>query len=181
MIAILGASGSGKTTLQEDLIRYCKDYKRLITYTTRPPRKGEEKEKSYHFISPGEFEILIKSDFFAERAEYNGWQYGIAKRDCLENSVAAITPSGLRTLKRNGISVFSIYLYVDRRSRLIQLLQRGDNIEEAYRRNLTDEAQFDGVSEEVDCVIYNEGYQFNRQQILLKVVDALMEKRDEIQ
>ena len=181
MIAILGASGSGKTTLQEDLIRYCKDYKRLITYTTRPPRKREEKEKSYHFISPGEFEILIKSDFFAERAEYNGWQYGIAKRDCLENSVTVITPSGLRTLKRNGISVFSIYLYVDRRSRLIQLLQRGDNIEEAYRRNLTDEAQFDGVSEEVDCVIYNEGYQFNRQQVLLKVVDALMEKRDEIQ
>ena len=38
------------------------------------------------------------------------------------------------------------------------ILQRGDNIEEAYRRSLSDVGQFDGIEGEVDYIINNDGY-----------------------
>ena len=37
-------------------------------------------------------------------------------------------------------------------------LDRGDDIEEIYRRSLSDVGQFDGVEDEVDLVISNPGY-----------------------
>ena len=52
----------------------------------------------------------------------------------------------------------SFYINVPRRDRLIKLLQRGDSIEEAYRRSLSDVGQFDGIEDEVDFVVDNEGY-----------------------
>ena len=60
----------------------------------------------------------------------------------------------------------SIYLYVDRRSRLINILARGDNIDEAYRRNLSDVGQFDEVIKEVDYVIDNTAFHMDENQVL---------------
>ena len=42
---------------------------------------------------------------------------------------------------------------------MIKILQRGDNIEEAYRRSLSDVGMFDGIADEVDFVIDNAGYE----------------------
>ena len=57
------------------------------------------------------------------------------------------------------IKIVSFYINVPRRDRLIKILQRGDNIEEAYRRSLSDVGQFDGIEDEVDFVIENNGYE----------------------
>jgi guanylate kinase len=38
------------------------------------------------------------------------------------------------------------------------MLKRGDDIEEAYRRNLSDVGQFDGIEKEVDHHLLNYGY-----------------------
>lgn len=46
-------------------------------------------------------------------------------------------------------------------TRLIKILERGDDIEEAYRRNLSDVGQFDGIKDEVDYVISNKGYSWS--------------------
>ena len=78
-------------------------------------------------------------------------QYGTAIEDCVDNKVAVLTPHGLRRMKNvPELNIISFYINVDRRERLIQLLRRGDNIEEVYRRNLSDIGQFDGVEEDVD-------------------------------
>ena len=54
-----------------------------------------------------------------------------------------------------------VYLNVDRRSRLVNILKRGDNIEEAYRRSLSDVGQFDSFDKEADKTLYNENYVFS--------------------
>lgn len=90
---------------------------------------------------------------------YNDWNYGVAKEDCTDDKVAVLTPHGLRQVSKiNDINVTSFYINVPRRDRLIKILQRGDNIEEAYRRSLSDVGQFDGIIDEVDYVINNDGY-----------------------
>jgi len=167
MIAIVGESASGKTTLVENLCHANPGYHKVVTYTTRPMRDGEQDGVDYIFISDDTFNEMIEKDKFVEHANYRGWQYGIPKEECIDDyAVAIVTPTGLRSLKREGFDVTSIYLYVDRRSRLINLLCRGDDIEEAYRRNLSDVGMFDGIENEVDAVIENEKYHMDEKQVL---------------
>lgn len=167
MIVIIGESASGKSTLQKMLIKDDSKYKKVVTYTTRPKRNGEIDNVDYHFVSQSTFDKLVNADFFLEHAKYRGWCYGTAKEDCKDkNSVAVLNPAGLRALKRLDFETTSIYLYVDRRSRLIRILERGDNIDEAYRRNLSDVGQFHEVDKEVDYVIDNTKFHMSKIQVL---------------
>lgn len=173
MIVILGESASGKSTVQNIL---CKDYgyERLITYTTRSPRKGEKDGIDYHFISEDTFGKMCDNNEFCEKAEYNGWHYGIAKSDCTDNKVAVLTPHGLRQVSKfDEFTFFTYYINVPRRDRLVKILQRGDDVDEAYRRSLSDVGQFDGISDEIDFVIYNPGYIMSPKEIAKEIIESM--------
>ena len=159
MIVLVGESASGKSSIEKYLVdKY--EYNKVVSYTTRSPRPNEVDGVDYHFISVEEFKTLKEQGFFAETAVYNEWNYGTAKEDCTDDKVAVLTPHGLRQISKiNGINVTSFYINVPRRDRLIKILQRGDSIEEAYRRSLSDVGQFDGIEDEVDYVIHNNGYE----------------------
>lgn len=164
MIVLVGESASGKSSIERELVEkhgYCK----LVSYTTRPPRKNEVDGVDYNFISEEEFQKLKDDDFFLESAEYRGWHYGTAKIQYTDEyfggkpSVAVLTPHGLRQLMKLGnSSIISFYINVPRRDRMIQILNRGDDIDEAYRRNLADVGMFDGIADEVDYVVTNPMY-----------------------
>lgn len=178
MIVIIGESASGKSTLQKLFVAKNPNFKKLITYTTRPKRKNEKDGVDYHFISNRRFDIMKDRGLFVEYATYNGWSYGTLKEDCKdENAVAVLTPSGFRALKREKVDLTSVYLYVDRRSRLISNLKRGDNIEEAYRRSLSDVGQYDGIIYEVDYVIDNTEFHMNEEQTL-KCFENILSKAE---
>lgn len=158
MIVLVGESASGKSSIEKYLVDNY-DYNKVVSYTTRQPRPNEVDGIDYHFVSVDEFLKLKEQGFFAETATYNMWYYGTAKEDCTDDKIAVLTPHGLRQIsKANGINVLSFYIDVPRRDRLIKILQRGDDIEEAYRRSLSDVGQFDGIEDEVDHVIYNAKY-----------------------
>ncbi len=168
MVVIVGESASGKSTLQRKLTESNNKFEKLITYTTRPKRHGEEDGVDYHFISADRFEKMTRKGLFADCSTYRGWSYGVAKEDCINSKykVAVLTPSGVRRLIRQGVDVTSVYLYVDRRARMLMSILRGDDIDEAYRRNLSDVGQFDGITEEVDYVIDNSHFHMNENQVL---------------
>lgn len=165
MIVLIGESASGKSSIEKYLIENY-EYSKIISYTTRQPRSNEANGVDYHFIDESKFDELKKQDFFVETATYNGWHYGTAKKDCTNDKIVVLTPHGLRQIKKiNDINVTSFYIKVPRRDRLIKILQRGDNIDESYRRNLSDVGQFDGVEDEVDYVIKNDNYKFSIEQM----------------
>ena len=60
MLVIIGKTASGKTTLCEKMIKEY-GFNPIITYTTRPMRKGEEEGKTYHYITDEESDILYCS------------------------------------------------------------------------------------------------------------------------
>lgn len=158
MIVLVGESASGKSSIEKFLVDNY-GYNKIVSYTTRSPRPNETNGIDYNFISVDDFNELKKQGFFAETATYNEWNYGVAKKDCTDDKVAVLTPHGLRQVSKiDGINVKSFYINVSRRDRLTKILQRGDNIEEAYRRSLSDVGQFDGIEDEVDYVISNDGY-----------------------
>lgn len=96
MIVIVGASASGKSTLQKMMLKQNPKMKKVVTYTTRPPRHGERAGIDYHFITEKRYQELLAKDFFVETAEYRGWHYGTAKEDCHDSNdyIAVLTQIG---------------------------------------------------------------------------------------
>lgn len=161
IVILVGESASGKTSLANEFVKRNPSFDRVVTYTTRPKRINEIDGLDYHFITNEEFYEIEKQNLFIESATYNGWNYGTSKISFspLRNYVVILTPAGMREFKKmyaDNSEYRTIYLCVDRRTRLIETLKRGDNIEEAYRRSLSDVGQFDNVRREVDIVIENE-------------------------
>lgn len=169
MICLIGESASGKSTIEKQLVEKF-GYKKIISYTTRPMRNAEVNGVDYHFVDDDTFERMKKDGEFAECAKYRGWQYGTALKDCTDDKVCVVTPHGYRQLKKiPDLNVIGFYIQVSRRERLIKILQRGDDIEEAYRRSLSDVGMFDGIADEVTFTINNDGYLENPYQMAVAV------------
>jgi len=77
LLFVLSApSGAGKSTMCRALRDRFPDLQYSISYTTRPPRRGEKNGVDYHFISQDAFKKKIMQDHWAEWAEVHGQYYG---------------------------------------------------------------------------------------------------------
>ena len=162
MLILCGRTLSGKDTIVNELLNH--GYKRITTYTTRPMRKGEKQNVTYHFISEDEFKQKIEDGFFAEYKTYNTefgvWYYGTALEDLEradDNAVIILTPQGYRDVKDKlpEKDITCIYLYANNTTLKKRLKKRGDDIKEADRRLEHDAEDFKGFESEVDRIVYN--------------------------
>ena len=87
---ISGPSGVGKDTLVQAAIERSENLKEAISATTRPPRKGEQDGKNYHFMHRGKFCQMIEDGEFLEYFEYCGNLYGTLKSEVTRKSKAGI-------------------------------------------------------------------------------------------
>jgi guanylate kinase len=88
LVIISSPSGAGKSTLCRELIAEFPELRFSVSYTTRPPRKGEEDGVHYHFVTPEAFEQMVAGGEFAEHALVHGNRYGTS-RAVVENALAA--------------------------------------------------------------------------------------------
>lgn len=160
MIVLTGKSCSGKDSIGKELEKL--GIKKLVTYTSRPPRENEVDGVDYHFVSFNDFKNLVKKSFFAEWRIYKTnegiWMYGSAKKDykAVNNKYIILTPDGLDTIKNKGINVISFYIDATDDVILERLKKRGDNKEEATRRFIQDKKDFEGIKQKVDFVLFND-------------------------
>lgn len=137
-------------------------YKSLVTFTSRPPRKNEKQDITYHFISKEDFEQKIEEGFFAEWKKYDTeqgvWYYGTALADCYDaddNTVVILTPDGVRDLQAIETHMAVIYLYSNLNTIKQRLSIRGDNQKEVERRMKADINDFNGAEMLADRIVYN--------------------------
>lgn len=113
-LIISAPSGGGKTSIVARLLED-DGLSRVITATTRAPRKGEIDGKDYHFWSVRRFESAIKKGAMAEWAKVHVNYYGIPKSSLDKLIKAGKTPvlvidvQGARTVKKvykRAVSIF---------------------------------------------------------------------------
>lgn len=89
LFVLVGPTGCGKSTFCSRLVaEYADTVQYSTSATTRPPRPGEVQGKSYHFMSPEEFEQRRSAGEFFESEETHGYRYGTL-RSSLENGINA--------------------------------------------------------------------------------------------
>lgn len=155
---LIGQSASGKSTVERELESM--GYPRIVSYTTRPMRKGEKDGVDYHFIDTDTFIWKDADGFFAERAQYRDWYYGLSLDgiDYLNKDfIVVVTIHGYEELVRvaGNKNVIGVHIKVEERERIIRQLKRGDDVDEVIRRVHTDRVDFAGVEDVCHYTVSN--------------------------
>ena len=75
VVIFSGPSGVGKSTVLRQVLENHPDYFFSVSATTRAPRPGETPGVSYHYITPEEFQDLLRQDALMEYNLYAGGDY----------------------------------------------------------------------------------------------------------
>ncbi len=155
---IMGKSASGKDTIYQALIENKRlPLKRIIPYTTRPMRQGEESGKEYYFCTEEQAIEYEKQNKVIELRAYHTvhgvWKYFTADDGQVDLSQFHYLAIG--TLEAyNGMRKFygeenlcPIYIEVDDKERLLRAIERESHqeqpkYEEMCRRFLADAKDF---------------------------------------
>ncbi len=130
-IILVGPGASGKDFMRKRLEERGMTY--AVSYTTRPPRPGEENGKDYFFLSQEECQKMIDGGKFYEVIDFNGWSYGTTLEQFYRDDVFIMTPSGLSHLSLEDRSKsFVIFFDIDeevRRQRLEERVMPGHTVD----------------------------------------------------
>lgn len=98
-------AGTGKTSLMARLVKEVPNTVQSLSYTTRPPRKGEVEGAHYRFVTKKVFEEMIERGEFLEYVVLFGHYYGTSKKAIEErlnqgkNIILVIDTQGAMKLK----------------------------------------------------------------------------------
>lgn len=128
LFVLQGPSGSGKTTQAERLARE-KNFEKIITATTRPPREGEIHGRDYYFLDEKTYDACLKGGELLAPTAIHGARYGIPKADLLSmihsdtrHTVVVLDDRGAEELRAAGAYVIGLRL--DEATRHARLVKR---------------------------------------------------------
>lgn len=149
IIAVIGKSASGKDSIIKEIAKQCSQDVALIQQTTTRPRRENENENAYHFISIKEFQS--NKDIIAT-TQFREWLYGTDLKDLITDkwNIGVFTPSSIKQLQNDEriANLLIFYIQADDRIRLERSLARepqGDVLE-MCRRILADNEDFKDIS-----------------------------------
>ena len=136
-LSLSSPSGAGKTTIVDAVLKRDKSVSRVVTATTRAPRKGEKDGKDYHFLTIKQFEQAIKKGQMLEWAQVHTHYYGIPKKsvDTLLKKgicpILVIDVQGARTVKNEYPQAATVFIVPPSLKELKKrILGRNDNTQD---------------------------------------------------
>lgn len=177
LILVCGKSGTGKSAIVKELINL--GYTKVVTDTTRPPRRGEEHGIDYYFDSEEEFDELLNEGEFLEISRYNTrkglWRYGTTRgavADAGDKAVIILNPSGLKKFRKKKVEMKVVLVESSEDTILDRLAIRGDEPTEIVRRMDADNKDFEDIDQYIDYKITNENGD-NLKDIAQQIVDLV--------
>jgi guanylate kinase len=156
LLVLAGPAGSGKSTLCDRLVRADMGFTRVVTSTTRAPRKGEENGVHYHFFTPEAFDQKVKAGEFLEWAWVHGdRRYGTLAASVLgpillgKKLVMSVDVQGVASLRAIAAKnpflqrvMATVFIVVDHDRLFARMRERGQDDEtEIARRMETAQAE----------------------------------------
>lgn len=135
---ILGHSGSGKSTIRNALTSH--GIKKIITYTTRPPRVSEVDGMDYNFIGQELFKKMDQDNLFIGTTCYVENYYSTLKEDLEKNNnkdsdcVIVVDKEGVLAIKKEFVNARSIYLKCSRETLRDRMIKRNDHANDIEKR-----------------------------------------------
>lgn len=172
VFVLMGKSCAGKDTILKELMK--RGHKTVVSYTTRPKRKGETDGVEYRFVTMERFTEMVDADEFVEYRSYKSesgvrWWYALPRNGFdleKESKVVIVELFGLEQIKHafGEENVVSIFINTEGRERLMRSLKRqpfasDEEVGEMCRRYLSDEEDFSYVYEICDCQVDSEGFE----------------------
>ena len=108
LFIITAASGAGKTSLVKAILKNNPNITLSISYTTHPPRPGEEDGIDYRFINETTFLEMQANNVFLETAQCHGALYGTSKQ-IIQKTIETGADIILEIDWQGAFSVKSIY------------------------------------------------------------------------
>jgi len=174
IVCLMGKSGCGKSSIENRLEKL--GYNRIVSYTTRNIREGEQNDREYHFVSKDQFKHLIEKDILMEYAEYAGNYYGAPRPIGSINNVIVVESDGFRSIKQiYGKQAIGVYIDVsneiaEKRRNKRSKLDKTDT----DKRKSDDEKKFSKIKDEADIVI--DGSK-SLDDILIELLQKIKEKQ----
>jgi len=153
LLVIAGPAGSGKSTLCDRLLQERRNFSRVVTTTTRPPRPGEINGIHYHFFSADEFRRRLAAGDFLEWARVHGNHedrlYGTLRSSVIDpleagrSLVLNIDVQGVENFRRIATenatlraALTTVFIVVDPVSMAERMRRRGQDGEPEIARRL---------------------------------------------
>ena len=133
-------------------------YNRIISYTTRQPRPGEERS-TLSLCKWQSIKQLIDKDILMEHASYGGNQYGSPRPVGSLNNVIVVEPDGYNQIRKiYGRQVVGVYVDVNTEETKKRALKRLDkptdkDIKEIEKREKEDNILFKSIENTVDLIV----------------------------
>ena len=161
LVILSAPSATGKNTVYNAVKKLRPDVKRVITATTREPRKNEKNGVDYYFITEEEFQQKKKLGEFVESDCYDGECYATPYSEINkypETTIVflIINTNGMRSVKEKFPFSKSIFLMppsIEELYRRIQL--RGDNTPEDAEKRISMASVEISEAQQYDYVIVN--------------------------
>ena len=182
LFVIAAPSGAGKSSLVNALLKDDPRLKLSTSYTTRPPRPGEQNGREYHFVNEDTFRAMNQRAEFLECAEVHGNRYGTAKRvitDALERGddlILEIDWQGARQVRRHYPDCVGIFILPPSIEELERRMRaRGQDSEAVIRRRLENARDELAHAGEFQYAIINKHFETARRE-LASVIAAVRAK-----
>jgi len=165
LFVVAAPSGGGKSSLISALIKKDRRVRLSVSYTTRPPRPGEQDGVHYHFVDDATFRDLVARDSFLEYARVFDHSYGTGREE-VERQLAAgydvsldIDWQGARQIRVSFPSCCTIFIIPPSLDVLRQRLSsRGQDSESVIQRRMMDAASEISHWNEFDFLIINDNF-----------------------
>lgn len=175
LIIITGPTAAGKDAIMHQLLKQNPKFQRIITTTTRSPRKLEREGIDYYFVSLEVFKEMEEKEKFLETNQYGGNWYGTPKNEFKKvfdgyTTIWRVDPTMAGRAKEFFQKAFSseeakqlvystLVIYLDSPIAILhdRLMRRGMREESILNRMNQDKGNWEKYKERFDHVIQSHG------------------------
>jgi len=185
LFIIAAPSGAGKSSLVSAVMALDANLSLSVSYTTRPPRPGEQDGREYHFVDPGTFLSMLERAEFLESAEVHGNHYGTSQKWIADaratgrDIVLEIDWQGAQQVRRVFPEAVSLFILPPSMAELERRLRtRGKDSDDVIRRRLINAREEMAHVAEFDYVIINNEFETATQDLAAVIRAARLHTPD---